>query len=261
MRSGRDWPPGVPVVLAGRGGAAGSVPKKSSPSSESFVLVAFGGAGPAFGGTCIAVGPTELALGGPARTGSPPIRSACGAADLPTDPLRIDSRRSTFCFSLTTLSGTSSSASASRVAGSGMGPSITHLFSSYLVRIKFSILASEGTWFAANFASQYLLARALPQLKMLCSCSSVQASRSTDLTRLMWVPIPRWMPEQRMQTKTPRFQLAHLGSERGGRSAVGRRGAGHEQDIPREEKRRASTHVCYACSQRTPCWALISGGS
>jgi hypothetical protein len=29
----------------------------------------------------------------------------------------------------------------------------------------------------------------------------------------MWVPMPRWMPEQRMQTKTPMFQLAHLGSD------------------------------------------------
>lgn len=177
------------------------------------MLVALGGAGPAFGGTCIAVGPVVLGLGGATRIGSPPMRSACGAADCPTDALRTDSRRSTFCFSLTTLSGTSSSPSASSVAGSGMGPSMTHLFSSYLVRIKFSILASDGTWLAASFASQYLFARALPQFRMLCSCSSVQASRSTDLTRLMWVPMPRWMPEQRMQTKTPRFQLAHLGSE------------------------------------------------
>ena len=48
--------------------------------------------------------------------------------------------------------------------------------------------------------------------RMLCSCSSVQESRSTDLTLLICVPMPRWMPEQRMQTNTPRFQLAHLGS-------------------------------------------------
>jgi len=93
-----------------------------------------------------------------------------------------------------------------------MGPSITHLLSSYLVRIKFSILASEGAWPGANFASQYLFARAFPQLRMLWSCSSVQESRSTDLTRLMCVPMPRWMPEHRMQIKTPRFQLAHRGS-------------------------------------------------
>lgn len=73
----------------------------------------------------------------------------------------------------------------------------------------------------------YLFARALPHLTTLCNCSSVQASRSTDLTRLMCVPIPRCIPEHlillvdfmmrsryphRMQTKIPRFQLAHLGS-------------------------------------------------
>ena len=126
-----------------------------------------------------------------------------------------------------------------------MGPSMTHRFDSYLVRMKFSILlsslstcnhmaggrayASEGTWPCASFDSQYLFARALPHRRMLCSCSSVQASRSTDLTRLMCVPMPRWMPEHlrithqsrlqawsalayRMHTKTPRFQLAHRGS-------------------------------------------------
>lgn len=92
-----------------------------------------------------------------------------------------------------------------------MGPSMTHLLSSYLVRMKFSILASEGTWPGASFDSQYLFARAFPQLRMLCICSSVQESRSTDLTRLMCTPILRWMPEQRMQMKTPRFQLAQRG--------------------------------------------------
>jgi hypothetical protein len=135
-----------------------------------------------------------------------------GADDCPSDAFRTDSLLSIFCFSFTTLRGTSSSPSTSSVAGSGMGPSITHRFSSYLVRMKFSILASEGTWPGASFASQYLFARAFPQLRMLCSCSSVHESKSTDLTRLMWVPMPRWMPEQRMQMKTPRFQLAHLGS-------------------------------------------------
>lgn len=189
------------------------------------MLVALGGAGVDLAGTCIAVGPVLLARRGAAAgagveaagatIGSPPIRSSWGFADWPADALRTDSRCSTFCFSFTTLSGTSSSPSASRVAGSGIGPSITHRFSSYLVRMKFSILASDGMWPGANFASQYLFARALPQLRTLCSCSSVQESRSTDLTRLMWVPIPRWMPEQRMQMKTPRFQLAHRGS--GGR--------------------------------------------
>lgn len=141
-------------------------------------------------------------------------RMGPGEDDWPRDAFRSDSRRSMTFFSLTTLSGTSSSPSTSRVDGSGMGPSMTQRLSSYLVRIKFSILASDGACPGASFASQYLFARALPQLRMLCSCSSVQESRSTDLTRLMWVPMPRWMPEQRMQTKTPRFHEAHLGSAR-----------------------------------------------
>jgi hypothetical protein len=58
-----------------------------------------------------------------------------------------------------------------------------------------------------------LFALAFPHLITLCSCSSFHASRSTDLTRLIWVPIPLWMPEQRIQTKTPRFQEAHRGSK------------------------------------------------
>lgn len=47
-------------MLAGLGGAVVSPPKKSSPRRESFVLVAFGGAGPPFGGTFDAVGPAVL---------------------------------------------------------------------------------------------------------------------------------------------------------------------------------------------------------
>lgn len=58
----------------------------------------------------------------------------------------------------------------------------------------------------------HLLAREFPHFKTLCNCSSVHASRSTDLTRLIWVPMPRWMPEQRMQMKMPRFHDAHRGS-------------------------------------------------
>lgn len=107
------------------------------------------------------------------------------------------------------LSGVSSSASS--VVGSGIGPSITHRFDSYFVRMKFSIFASDGLCPTASFASQYLLALVLPHLSMLCICSSFQASSSTDFTLLMCVPMPRCMPEHRMQTKTPRFQLAHRG--------------------------------------------------
>ena len=64
---------------------------------------------------------------------------------------------------------------------------------------------------------------------MFCNCSSVHVSKSTDLTRLMWVPMPRWNPEHLdtpvnlrthsiamvanlIQIKTPKFQLAHRGS-------------------------------------------------
>ena len=77
----------------------------------------------------------------------------------------------------------------------------------------------------------HLFALVFPHRSTLCNCSSVQASRSTDLTRLICVPIPRCIPEQlrphyqllcggigmkatiyRMQTKIPKFQLAHRGS-------------------------------------------------
>lgn len=196
FRSGRDWllDPPKPVVLAGREGGEGSAPRKSKPRSELlFVFVALGGAGAAFGGTFDATGPAVLARG---MGSSPPMRSnagcwgAAGVDDCPPDR-RKDSFLSIVCFSLTRLRGTSSSPSTSKDAGSGIGPSMTHLFSSYLVRIKFSILASEGAWPSANLSSQYLFARALPQLRMLCICSSVQESRSTDLTLLMWTPILR----------------------------------------------------------------------
>ena len=129
-------------------------------------------------------------------------RSCCGAlltCDGPGDGVEAvwgipvilcDADRSIACFSLTKLSGTSSSPSASRVEGSGIGPSITHLFESYFVLMKFSILDSDGTCPGASFASQYLFALALPHINTLCNCSSVQASRSTDLTRLICVPMP-----------------------------------------------------------------------
>ena len=86
-----------------------------------------------------------------------------------------------------------------------------HLLLSYFVRMKFSILASLGTCPSASLCSQYLFALALPHRNMLCICSSVQESRSTDFTREICVPMPRWMPEQRMHTNTPIFQLAHRG--------------------------------------------------
>lgn len=147
LRSGRDWPlaPAKPVVLAGREGGEGSAPRKSSPRSELlFAFVALGGAGAAFGGTFDATGPAEFARG---MGSSLPMRSKTGLAGV-EDCCPPDRRRDSFlsivCFSLTRLRGTSSSPSTSRDAGSGIGPSITHLFNSYFVRMKFSILASEG---------------------------------------------------------------------------------------------------------------------
>lgn len=40
-----------------------------------------------------------------------------------------------------------------------------------------------------------LFALSFPHLRTFCSCSSVQASRSTDFTLLICVPIPRCIPE------------------------------------------------------------------
>lgn len=142
--------PPVLFVLAGRGGAAGASPRKSRPRSESLGFDAFGGAGADLGGTCDGPGPVVLALGG---RSSPPIRSAWGGGGTglrddpwcPTELFRIDSFLSMVCFSFTMLSGTSSSPSTSKLAGLGMGPSMTHRFSSYLVLMKFSILTSDGT--------------------------------------------------------------------------------------------------------------------
>lgn len=170
------------------------MPKKSSPRSESAGLVCFGGVGSAFGGGLDGTAAAELALGigasSPNRSGCCALLTCEGPAACPAGVL-CEVERSIACFSLTKLNGTSSSPSASSVEGSGIGPSITHLFDSYLVLIKFSIFDSEGTWPGANLASQYLFALEFPHFNTLCNCSSVQASRSTDLTLLMCVPIPR----------------------------------------------------------------------
>lgn len=132
------------------------------------------------------VGPVELVRG----MASPANRSGCCALLTWEGPLgcgvdRWEDDRSRLCFSFTRLSGTSSSPSTSSVDGSGIGPSITQRFDSYLVLIKFSILASDGTWPGASFDSQYLFALALPQRSTLCNCSSVQESKSTDFTLLI----------------------------------------------------------------------------
>lgn len=228
FKSGLDCPPDPEVGVAfdeRLTGGCGSCAKKSNPSRESAGFEIFGGgAGAAWKLDCLEEVPgVEFALC--IVEASPASRSACGArrtvAGLPpgaepgTALCEVERWRS--CFSFTKFKGISSSPSTSRVAGSGIGPSMTHLFESYFVRMKFSIFASDGTCPGASLASQYLFARELPHTSTLCSCSSVQESRSTDLTRLMCVPIPRWMPEQRMQTKMPRFQLAHRGSTKGRR--------------------------------------------
>jgi hypothetical protein len=216
----------APVLEGLAGGADCPPPKKSNPSKLSPGFVCLGGATGAFDtpGLCTA-GSVVLGLAGAATLSpaSPNKSTSCGRTLLPggcgnAPPLPLPFRilpllsLSPIAFSLTTLSGTSSSSPpSSNVLGSGIGPSITHLLLSYLVRIKFSILLSFGICPSASLCSQYLFARAFPQRSILCICSSVQESRSTDFTRDMWVPMPRWMPEQRMHTKTPRFQEAHRG--------------------------------------------------
>lgn len=205
LRSGREDEvivPGFAVTEEGLGdGDAGGPPKKSRPRSEvesAGLDFCTGAAGAMVGAMAGASSPkmSRLLAFGAGAGGD----DAAAAADFLSS------------FSCTFFNGTLSSSSSSRVDGSGIPPSITHRLDSYLVRMKFSILASEGTWPGARLASQYLFARVFPHLTTLCSCSSVQLSRSTDLTLLMCVPIPRWIPEHLMQIKIPRFQLAHRGS-------------------------------------------------
>lgn len=212
--------PGVlgPVLEGLAGGADCVPPKKSKPSKLSPGFVCFVCAAGALGGPGLLIeGSVVLGLAG-CGAGSSPKRSTCGAlagggtieGALPF--LRLAPLARSFAFSCTTFNGTSSSISpSSNVLGSGIGPSMTHRLLSYFVLMKFSILASLGTWPSANLCSQYLFALALPHLIMLCICSSVQESRSTDFTLETCVPMPRWIPEQRMQMNTPIFQLAHRG--------------------------------------------------
>ena len=48
-------------------------------------------------------------------------------------------------------------------------------------------------------------------------CSTVQTSRSTDLTLLICVPMERWMPEHRMHKNTPLLEVREV--QRDGRYA------------------------------------------
>jgi hypothetical protein len=208
----------APVLEGLAGGADCVPPKKSKPRRLSPGLVDFGGAAGALGGAARTAGSVVLGRGGAGPVGSPNKSPSCGrtlacggggavvAGALPF--LMLFPRA--LCW--TTFSGTSSSSpSSSSVAGSGIGPSMTHRLLSYFVRMKFSILASLGTWPSASLCSQYRFARLFPHFSMLAICSSVHESRSTLFTLLMCTPRDRWMPEHRMQTKTPKFQDAHRG--------------------------------------------------
>jgi hypothetical protein len=208
----------VPEVAEdGLGGADCVLPKKSIPSKLSPALVCFGGAAGAFAGAALIAGSVVLGLAGAASSMSPNkstccLLGGCGTLPMLDDPFLKLPARSIVAFSRTTFNGTSSSADASlKVLGSGIGPSITHLLLSYFVLMKFSIFASLGTCPGASLSSQYLFALPLPHLSIEANCSSVQLSRSTDLTREICTPIERWIPEQRMHTKTPMFQDAHRG--------------------------------------------------
>lgn len=209
------------------------------------------------GGGLDGTGAAEFALGGGAMSSA--NKSCCGTLRTCDGPGPGEGLGTTFCeadlsmlcFSFTKFSGISSSPSASNVEGSGIGPSITHLFDSYFVLMKFSILASDGTCPGASFASQYLFALEFPHFNTLCSCSSVHASRSTDLTLLMCVPMPRCIPEHLIQMNMPRFQLAHLGSANSLLSAIASQSGGMF----------LVAYVCSFCSPHTPYSLPTSGDS
>lgn len=193
FKSGRvDFAPpaGLELTDSGRGVACWGGPKKSSnPSRESAGLDVFGGAGSALLETWFrgAMGATDCPI---SSSSNKLVSTFFGGADTARAGGGVLMLRfSSCCF--TTLRGISSSPESSRVDGSGTPPSITHLFDSYFVLMKFSIFASDGTCPDARFASQYLFAREFPHLTILANCSSVQLSRSTDFTLLMCVPIPR----------------------------------------------------------------------
>lgn len=57
-------------------------------------------------------------------------------------------------------------------------------------------------------SATHLFALALPHRSMLCSCSSVHESRSTDLTLLIWVPMPLWIPEHLSSSSASLFAVA-----------------------------------------------------
>ena len=187
-------------------GAEGGAPKKSKPRRESPCFCCLGGAATSFGGGGRTLG-VSVVLGRAGGVGISPNRSIFGAGFgtgfvgwLGVEETRCEVERSILALSWTTLSGwrisisnlpsvcvgsrcirtISSSPSASKVEGSGIGPSMTQRFDSYFVRMKFSILlvgdkykshlsvgiayASDGTCPGASFDSQYLSSVSLLQL-------------------------------------------------------------------------------------------------
>ena len=168
---GPDAPAGFESVLEGLpNDADGVLPKKSKPSRESPGFVSLGGAAEPRGGIGGGFVPDgSVVLGRAGGDGVSSLKKSTFCTDrrggsvgwLDAVEARCEEARSSFAFCCTRLRGysthrqhhsylwrwslskfkrtTSSSPSVSRVAGSGILPSITHLFDSYFVRIKFSI--------------------------------------------------------------------------------------------------------------------------
>jgi hypothetical protein len=172
LRSGREGPveaDGVEELVDGLPAApAGEPPKKSRPSKEFPASSCFVDA-VVFGGKARTLG-VSVVLGLAGGDGISPNISVFGILASVTVVGRVDVKgvcwdddRSSFAFSWTTLRGLysssvsvhpvapakltissspSSSPSSSRVAGSGIGPSIVQRLDSYFVRMKFSIFLS-----------------------------------------------------------------------------------------------------------------------
>lgn len=105
------------------------------------------------------------------------------------------------------------------------------------IYVSFVFISGQGSILQQRLT--YFAALALPHFTILSTWSGSQVSKSTDFTvagdikkgiskwiqnieivqdqlyfipLLIWVPIDRWTPEHRMQTKIPIFQDAHRGS-------------------------------------------------
>lgn len=113
FRSGLDGADAVGPVLEGLAGCADvPPPKKSKPNNESPALVCFGGAGSAFGGTCLPTGGPVLARGGAGDMSPKRSMAGCawgcargGGGWLDWDASRCDAERSICTFSCTFFKG------------------------------------------------------------------------------------------------------------------------------------------------------------